>query len=231
MPPGGDGRIGGDRQPGPVHQPAFSVPVERSNQRFSASRPTNVTSPFAAIQSRARNSPTSPPGSVGLASSRPATSSSVPGRTFQRPESRALSARPCSSLGTSSGCGPAPGSALAAVSGSKSRACAARRASGSLSWSLIHRPVKSASSLKRSPPISTCRAISSRSTLFTARSTDRPSSAAIARTLSSKLSSSPPLITTSSHPRRAASLRRRGNRIGSAAPGRIATSRGCQAAL
>ena len=52
---------------------AFSVPVEPSDQRFSASRPTNVTSPLAAIQSRARNSPTSPPGSVGLASSPSAT--------------------------------------------------------------------------------------------------------------------------------------------------------------
>jgi RNA polymerase sigma factor (sigma-70 family) len=110
-----------------------------------------------------------------------------------------LSARPCSSVGTSSGCGPARGRLLSSVSGSACPDCAALSASGAPNRSLIHGPATSASSLKRSPPVTTCSAISSRSSRFAARSTDWLRSLVIARTFSSKLSSSRPLISTSSH--------------------------------
>ena len=64
--------------------------------------------PSVPIQSRACNSRTSPRASVGARPSPCAARVLLPGSTVQRPESRAASARPCSSVGKSSGCGAAP---------------------------------------------------------------------------------------------------------------------------
>ena len=60
------------------------------------------------VRPAAGGSPTSPTASAGAGPSPCDTSRWLPGFTVQRPESSALSARPCSAVGRSSGCGATP---------------------------------------------------------------------------------------------------------------------------
>ena len=96
-----------------------------SSQRCSAAWPVSVTSPSASIQSRTRSSRTRPSASLGPGPSPLADSALVPGSIVQRPESSAASARPWSSVGTSSGSGPAPaGNVVHGVSAGRDSLCA-----------------------------------------------------------------------------------------------------------
>ena len=90
---------------GSVRTLSAEVPTRAS--AAAQCRPTTVTVPSAEIQSLTRSSRTSPSASSGGGPSPLPVSALVPGSTVQRPESSAASARPCSSLGRSSGCGPA----------------------------------------------------------------------------------------------------------------------------